>query len=42
MNYKLIQIFTSEDARCHGKPLSDVMLTFVRGLKVAARCLMTR
>jgi len=42
MNYKTIQIYTSEDARWHGKPLSEAILMFVHDLKLAARCTVTR
>lgn len=42
MNYKLITVYTSEDARWHGKSVSEAIVTFVRGLKLAARCAVTR
>ncbi|HON92376.1 MAG: DUF190 domain-containing protein [Phycisphaerae bacterium] len=42
MNYKTIQVHTSEDIRWRGKPLSDAILTFVRDLKLVARCEVTR
>jgi CBS domain-containing protein len=42
MNYKVIGVYTSEDARWHGKPVHEAILTFVRGLKLAARCAVTR
>lgn len=42
MNYKAIEIYTSEDVRWQGKPLFEAILTFVQGLKGAARCLVTR
>ncbi len=42
MNYKAIEVYTSEDVRWHGKPVSEAIPTFVRGLKVAARCTVTR
>ena len=42
LNYKAIEIFTSEDARYRKKPLVDAVLQYVRGLKIAARCIVTR
>jgi CBS domain-containing protein len=42
MNYKLIHIFTSEEVRFQGKPLQDAVVEFVRRLKTAARCTVTR
>lgn len=40
--YKKIEIFTSEEARWQGQPLYDAIVQFVRELKIAARCLVTR
>ncbi len=42
MNYKTIQIHTSEDIRWRGKPLAEAVLTFVHDLKLAARCTVAR
>jgi CBS domain-containing protein len=42
MNYSVIEIFTSEDTRWHGKPLPDAILAFVGGLKIAARVIVAR
>jgi CBS domain-containing protein len=42
MNYKVIVIYTSEDARWHGKPVYEAVVSFVRNLKLAARCAVTR
>ncbi|MFZ2042072.1 MAG: DUF190 domain-containing protein, partial [Desulfobacterales bacterium] len=42
LHYKAIEIFTSEAARCHKKPLVDVVIQYVRELKIAARCIVTR
>ncbi|MCL6591871.1 MAG: DUF190 domain-containing protein [Firmicutes bacterium] len=42
VNYKLITIFTSEDSRWNGKPLYEAVIGHVRGLKTAARCIITR
>jgi CBS domain-containing protein len=42
LNYKAIEIFTSEEAR-HGKrPLADTVVQYIRDLKIAARCIVTR
>jgi CBS-domain-containing membrane protein len=42
LNYKAIEIFTSEEARYRRKPVVDAVLQFVRELKIAARCIVTR
>ncbi|OGR00722.1 MAG: histidine kinase [Deltaproteobacteria bacterium RIFOXYD12_FULL_50_9] len=42
LRYKVIEIFTSEEARWHGQPLYDAVVGFVREQKMAARCLVTR
>jgi len=42
MNYSVIEIYTSEDIRWHGKPLPEAILAFVGGLKIAARVLVAR
>lgn len=42
MNYKALEVYTGEDVRWHGQPLSEAILTLVRDLKVAARCTVTR
>lgn len=40
--YKIIEIFTSEAIRWEGKSLSDAIVEYVRGKKIAARCMVTR
>jgi CBS domain-containing protein len=40
--YKIIEIFTSEEVRWQGNPLHDAIVQFVHDLKIAARCLVTR
>ena len=40
--YKVIEIFTSEKARFKGRPLHEAVVQYVRDLKIAARCLVTR
>ncbi len=42
LNYKAIEILTSEQARWGTKPLVDAVLQFIRDLKIAARCIVTR
>lgn len=42
LRYKAIEIFTSEKARLHGKPVADAVIQYVRNLKIAARCIVTR
>lgn len=40
--YKIIEIFTSEEVRWQGSPVSDAIVQFVHDLKIAARCMVTR
>ena len=40
--YKMIEIFTSEETRWQGRPLNEAVVQYVRELKIAARCLVTR
>jgi CBS domain-containing protein len=40
--YKAIEIITSERSRYHNKPLSDAVIHYIRELKIAARCMVTR
>jgi PII-like signaling protein len=42
LNYKAIEIFTNEEARSQGKPVADAVIQYIRGLKIAARCMVTR
>jgi CBS domain-containing protein len=42
LNYKAIEIFTSEEARSRNKPVTDAVLQYIRDLKIAARCIVTR
>jgi len=42
LNYKAIEIFTSEQARFQKKPVIDAVLKHVHDLKIAARCIVTR
>jgi CBS domain-containing protein len=42
LNYKAIEIFTSEEVRYRRKPLADAIVQFIRDLKIAARCIVTR
>ena len=38
LKYKIIRIFTSEEVHWHGKPLYNVIIEYIRSLKLAARC----
>lgn len=40
--YKVIEIFTSEEARWRGEPLHSAIVQMVHDLKIAARCLVTK
>ncbi|RJP19682.1 MAG: CBS domain-containing protein [Candidatus Omnitrophota bacterium] len=42
IRYAVIEIFTSEEARWHGKPATKAVVEFVSQLGIAARCLVTR
>ena len=42
LNYKAIEIFTSEEARYRKKPVSDAVMQYIKDLKIAARCIVTR
>ncbi len=42
LNYKVIEIFTSQEARWEGKPLYSAIVEFVNGLKIPARSIVTR
>lgn len=42
LRYKVIEIFTSEEARWRGAPLHEAVVRVVHEQKLAARCLVTR
>jgi CBS-domain-containing membrane protein len=42
LQYKKVEIFTSEQTRWQGRPLYDAVVQFVHDLKIAARCSVTR
>lgn len=42
LNYKAIEIFTSEEARYRKKPVADAIMQYIKELKTAARCIVTR
>jgi CBS domain-containing protein len=42
VRYSVIEIFTSEAARYQHKSVAEGVVHFVRGLKIAARCIVTR
>ncbi|MHB1460897.1 MAG: DUF190 domain-containing protein [Armatimonadota bacterium] len=42
LSYHVIEIFTSEDARWHGKAAWDVVIRRIQEMHIAARCVVTR
>ena len=42
LNYQAIEIFTDEEARYRHKPVADAVIDYIQGLKIAARCIVTR
>ncbi len=42
LQYKVIEIFTSEEVRWQGKPLHSALVEYVSSLRIAARTLVTR
>ena len=42
LHYKTIEILTNEQARFRNRPIADAVVEYVRGLKIAARCMVTR
>ncbi len=42
LDYKVIEIFTSEAVRHGNRPVADAVVDFIRSLKIAARCIVTR
>jgi CBS domain-containing protein len=42
LSYKIIEIFTSEEARWRGGPLAEAIVQHVRSLKIAARTMVAR
>ncbi|MGD9332355.1 MAG: DUF190 domain-containing protein [Desulfobacterales bacterium] len=42
MNYRLITVYTAEEIRRQGKPLYEAVVDYVKGLKIAARCFVSR
>jgi CBS domain-containing protein len=42
LNYKAIEIFTCEEARYKKKSVPDAVMQYVKDLKIAARCIVTR
>ena len=42
LQYRVIEIFSNEEARWAGKPLPNAIVEFIRGLKIAARCIVAR
>ncbi len=42
LNYQAIEIFTSEEAHYRKKPVADAVMQYIKDLKIAARCIVTR
>ena len=42
MNYRVIEIFTSENGHWNGKPAHEAVVSFLQKHKLAARCIVTR
>lgn len=42
IKYSAIEIFTNEEERYEGKPLYEAVVQYIRKLKIAARCTVTR
>lgn len=42
LNYQAIEIFTNEEARYRHQPVADAVIDYIQGLKIAARCMVTR
>jgi CBS domain-containing protein len=42
MSYRLITIYTAEEVRSQGRPLLEAVVDYVKSLKLAARCVVTR
>ena len=42
LNYRAIDIYTAEEIRHHGQPLYEALVQYVKSLKLAARCFVTR
>ncbi|MFO8084189.1 MAG: DUF190 domain-containing protein [Desulfobacterales bacterium] len=42
LKYSVIEIFTSEEVQFDGKPIQGAVIEYVRGLKIASRCMVTR
>lgn len=42
IRYSVIEIFTSEETRCHGVPIAKAVIQFVSRLGIAARCMVIR
>ena len=42
LDYRLIRIYTSEEARTRGRPISEAVVQFVASRRIAARCVVLR
>lgn len=42
LKYKAVEIFTTEEAQYRNKPVADAAMQYIRKLKIAARCVVSR
>jgi CBS-domain-containing membrane protein len=42
LNYQAIEIFTNEEARYGSRAVADAVIRYIRDLRIAARCIVTR
>jgi PII-like signaling protein len=42
LKYSVIEIFTSEEVQFDGKQIQDAVVQYIRDLKIAARCIVSR
>lgn len=42
LKYSVIEIFTSEEVQFDGKQIQDALVQYIRDLKIAARCMVSR
>jgi PII-like signaling protein len=42
LKYSVIEIFTSEEDQFDGKQIQDALVQYIRDLKIAARCMVSR
>ena len=42
LNYRVIEVYTAEEVRHRGQPVHEALVAYIKGLKIAARCFVTR